>query len=113
MGPYLQIMNRIVKIVASIQVLILVIGVVEDINLQKKPYLHGDHIKSSPNSDDDPISILVGLLFLGALAFGAYAYLDRYNWDVVHLILSNLDSIFYLIIIVIVFSVACNWFNNL
>lgn len=85
-----------------------------DIGGSSRPYIHGEHIKSSKKSqDDDPLSAVVGLLFLGVLLFGAYVYLDMYNWDVVRLILSNLDSIVYIIILAIICGVACNYFNNL
>ena len=76
-------------------------------------YYHGERIKSSTNSQDDASGIIVGIIFLGVFIFGAWAYLEMYHWDIGFLILSNLESIFILIILIIVFSAACSYFNKL
>lgn len=78
-----------------------------------KPYLHGDHIKSPPKSQNDLFDTIVGLFLLAVLILAFLAYLDMYNWDIGRLIWDNLESIFTLIIVIAVCGVACNYFNNL
>lgn len=79
----------------------------------RRPYYHGEHIKSSTNSQDEASGIIVGIIFLGVFIFAAWAYLDMYHWDIGFLILSNLESIFLIIIVIIVLSAACNYFKNI
>ena len=68
----------------------------------RKPYYHGDHIKSSQNKQNDFLSIITGFIFLGTLIFIALLILNSYNWNIGYLILSNLDSVAGLILAVII-----------
>lgn len=78
-----------------------------------KPYLHGEHIKSSQDSENWVLGLIMGLLFLGIFIWGVWIYMDMYNWNLRFLIWSNLQSIFLLIIVVMVFGAACHYFNNI
>ena len=76
-------------------------------------YYHGERIKSSSNSQNDELDTIMGFIFLAVLVGGALLYLEMYDWNIGLLIWHNLQSIFILIIPVVVLAVACNYFNNL
>jgi len=76
-------------------------------------YYHGQRIKSSSNSKNEDLDAIAGFIFLAVLVGCAFLYLEMYDWNIGLLIWSNLQSIFLLIIFVIAFAVACNYFNKL
>lgn len=78
-----------------------------------RPYIHGEHIKSSKNNQDNEGDLIVGILILGVFAFCAYLYLEMYNWNILNLVMSNLLSIIEIIIVVAVFCKVVDYFSNL
>ena len=77
----------------------------------KIDHYHGERIKSSSNSIIDFLNLIVGFLMLVVLVGGALLYLEMYDWNLGRLIWSNLESVILLIICIVVFAVACNYFG--
>ena len=79
-----------------------------------KIYVPKEHIKSSRNADDENLLRNLGILLLCVLLVISIVYLDgTYDWDIRLFIGSNLDSIFMLIILWIIFVMGYKFYNNL